>query len=96
MENKFIYRCLEIKLWYWSKVKLSKGAHWKCDKNKGWCIFQYFSWTDSIKPRLLFSNFVGSLYIRRIPFFRLFSVVIFTFAGPLGLLGSDIWNQNTV
>ena len=32
------------------------------------CIFQYLSSTDSIKSSLLFSNFEGSLYFRRIPF----------------------------
>ena len=37
-------------------------------------IFQTLSWTDSIKPGLLFSNFVVSLYFRRIFFFRLFSL----------------------
>ena len=35
---------------------------------KGCCIFQYHSWTDSIKPRQLFANFIGSNYFRMIPF----------------------------
>ena len=31
------------------------------------CVFQCLSRTDPIKPSLLFSNFVGSVYFLRIP-----------------------------
>ena len=36
------------------------------EDTKGCCIFQYLSWTDSIKPSPLFFHFVGSPYSWRI------------------------------
>ena len=46
----------------WKKtiaLAVARGREWCCS-------FLYLSWTDSIKPSLLFSSFVGSLYFQRI------------------------------
>ena len=50
----------------WGKEKtvllnLGAGMNEKC------CISQYLSWTNSVKPSLLCSNFVCSLFFRRVP-----------------------------
>ena len=56
------------------RLSWCKGCEW-C------CIFQYLSWTDSIKPSLPFSNFVGSLYFRRNPLIGLFIRQAFSWCG---------------
>ena len=60
---------------YW--VQSSESARVR----DGGCIFQYLSRTDAIKPSLLFSNFVGSLYFRMIlfPVFFFFFFSLFSF-----------------
>ena len=53
--------------------------HLKAEHRFSRCYMLYFpvylSWIDSVAPSLLFSNFVGSLYFRRIPFSDYLSLV---------------------
>ena len=61
-ETKAIWPPTFFKIWD------IKSINDKIELHEEWRIFQYLAWTEWIEPSLLFSNFVGFLYFRRIPF----------------------------